>query len=100
EIDRLHRQEKARIATELGISCDELGVLASKDKTSADLLVRRMESIGLNPSDTDRAVMRDLQRCCSMCRDKRFCVHELKDKPRDPTWPNYCPNEATLGALA
>ena len=100
EVDRLDSQEKARIANELGISADELHVLASKDKTSADLLVRRMESIGLDPRKTDQAVMRDLQRCCSKCRDKVLCVHELEDKPRNVTWPSYCPNEATLDALS
>jgi hypothetical protein len=100
EFERLDGQEKTRIASELGISSDELRVLASKDKTSADLLVRRMESIGLDPRTTDPAVMRDLQRCCSKCRDKVLCVHELEDKPRNLTWPSYCPNEATLDALS
>jgi len=99
EFDRLDSHEKARIANELGISNGELRVLASKNKNSADLLVRRMESIGLDPRSTDQAVMRDLQRCCSMCSDKVLCVHELEDNPRKVTWPSYCPNEATLGAL-
>ena len=99
EFERLDGQEKARIASELGISGDELRILASKDETSADLLVRRMESIGLDPRTTNPAVMRDLQRCCSKCRDKVLCVHELEDKPQEITWPSYCPNEWTLGAL-
>jgi hypothetical protein len=43
--------------------------------------------------------MRDLQRCCSMCRDKTLCVHELEDKPRQAMWPKYCPNEYTLACL-
>jgi hypothetical protein len=99
EFGRLDGQEKRRIANELGISTDELRILAYKDKNSADLLVRRMETIGLEPRNTDPAVMRDLQRCCSNCRDKVLCVHELEDKPREVTWPSYCPNEATLDAL-
>jgi hypothetical protein len=44
-------------------------------------------------------VMRDLQRCCSKCKDKGRCVHELEDHPREPLWPKYCPNEQTLAAL-
>jgi hypothetical protein len=99
EFDRLDGQEKTRIANELGISGDELRILASKDKNSADLLLRRMETIGLQPCNINPAVMRDLQRCCSNCRDKVVCLHELEDKPRKVTWPSYCPNEATLGAL-
>jgi hypothetical protein len=100
EYDRLDGHEKARIANELGVSTDELRVLASKDKGSADLLVRRMETIGLDPRNTDPAVMHDLQRCCSKCLDKVLCAHELEDKPREVTWPRYCPNEATLGSLS
>jgi hypothetical protein len=100
EVDRLDGHEKARVADDLGISTTELRVLASKDKNSADLLVRRMESIGVDPRSIDLGVMRDLQRCCSQCTDKILCVHELEDKPREVTWPSYCPNEHTLAALA
>lgn len=99
EIDRLDGPERARIANDLGISSDALRVLAAKDKTAADLLLRRMKSVGLDPRDTDPGVMRDLERCCSMCRDKVLCVHELEDKPRQAAWPKYCPNEQTLHAL-
>jgi hypothetical protein len=59
-----------------------------------------MATLGLDPTKLDGAVMRDLQRGCSLCRDKQLCVHELEDKPREPTWPKYCPNEHTLAALS
>jgi hypothetical protein len=100
EVARLGRPEATCIARDLGISTDDLRALAGKDKNSAELLVRRMATLGLDPTKLDGAVMRDLQRGCSLCRDKQLCVHELEDKPREPTWPKYCPNEHTLAALS
>jgi hypothetical protein len=100
EVARLGRPEATCIARDLGISTDDLRALAGQDKSSADLLVRRMATLGLDPAKLDGAVMHDLQRCCSLCRDKQLCVHELEDKPREPTWPEYCPNEHTLAALS
>ena len=100
EVARLGTQETTCLARDLGISTSDLRVLAGQDKNAADLLVRRMMILGLDPAKLDLAVMRDLQRCCSMCRDKQLCIHELEDKPREvSSWPKYCPNENTLAAL-
>ena len=100
EVAQLGRPEATCIARDLGISTDDLRALAGKDRNSAELLIRRMATLGLDPTKLDGAVMHDLQRCCSLCRDKQLCVHELEDKPREPTWPKYCPNEHTLAALS
>jgi hypothetical protein len=100
EIDHLGPRETGCLARDLGVSADDLRVLAGKDRNAADLLYRRMQTIGLDPAHIDPAVMRDLQRGCSKCLDKGLCVHELEDRPREPTWPKYCPNEQTLAALA
>lgn len=99
EVEQLDPQEMKCLAQDLGIPAGELRILAAKDKNAADLLARRMETLGLDPACVDSAVMRDLQRCCSKCKDKGRCVHELEDHPRDPLWPKYCPNDQTLAAL-
>ena len=91
--------ELARIAQDLGISAADLRTLASRDKTAADLLYRRLESLRLDPSSIDPILMRDLQRCCSNCDSKQLCAHELEDKPKGASWPKYCPNEQTIAAL-
>jgi Family of unknown function (DUF6455) len=91
--------EVARIAQDLGISAADLRVLASRDKTAADLLNRRLETLRLDPASFDPAVMHDLQRCCSNCDSKQLCAHELEDKPKGASWPKYCPNEQTIVAL-
>jgi hypothetical protein len=99
EIACLEPRELTCIARDLGISPDELRVLARGDKSAADLILRRMETLRLDPAQIDSAVMRDLQRCCSMCKDKVLCAHELEDRPREAMWPKYCPNEQILAAL-
>lgn len=99
EIEHLDPQELKCLAQDLGIPADEIRILAAKDKNAADLLTRRMGTLGLDPARVDSTVMRDLQRCCSKCSDKGRCVHELEDHPREPLWPKYCPNEQTLAAL-
>ena len=92
--------EMTRVAQDLGISAADLRALANRDKTAADLLYRRLESLRLNPASVDPAVMRDLQRCCSTCDSKQLCAHELEDKPKGARWPTYCPNEDTIAAIA
>ena len=99
EIACLELRELTCIARDLGISPDELRSLARRDISAADLLLRRMETLRLDPAQIGSAVMRDLQRCCSMCKDKVLCEHELEDRPREAMWPKYCPNEQTLAAL-
>jgi hypothetical protein len=91
--------ELTRIGRDLGISAADLRVLATRDKRAADLLNRRLETLRLDPTSVDPAVMRDLQRCCSNCDGKQLCAHELEDKPKGASWPKYCPNEQTIAAL-
>ena len=100
EIVRLDQQEAARISRDLGISTHDLHALVGEGKNAADLLVRRITTLGLEPKKLDHAIMHDLQRCCSLCGEKQLCAHELEDKPKEATWPRYCPNEYTLAALA
>ena len=91
--------EVARVAQDLGISAADLRSLASRDKTAADLLNRRLETLRLDPTSVDPALMRDLQRCCSSCDSKQLCAHELEDQPKAASWPKYCPNEETIASL-
>jgi hypothetical protein len=91
--------ELARVAQDLGISPADLRSLANRDKTAADLLKRRLETLRLDQTSIDLALMRDLQRCCSNCDSKQLCAHELEDKPTGASWPKYCPNEETIAAI-
>ena len=91
--------ETRRIAGDLGLSISELRNLAGRDQHSADLLLCRLHALNIDPGKVEPAVMRDLQRCCSLCREKTLCAHEYEDRPRQATWPSYCPNQHTIDAL-
>jgi Family of unknown function (DUF6455) len=91
--------ELARIAEDLGVSTTELRFLAASDKGAADLLKRRLQTLRIDPTSVDPAVMRDLQLHCAQCESKKLCAHELENKPLAASWPKYCPNEQTLKAL-
>lgn len=99
EFDNFDSAEMQRITQDLGISVSELRVLVSRDRNAADLLRRRLDSLNLDAATIEPAVMRDLQRCCSNCDNKTLCEHELEDQPKVASWPKYCPNEQTIGAL-
>ena len=94
--------EVARIAHDVGVSTPELRALAGKWPDAAEPLNRRLAALALDPADIRRAepqVLHDLQRVCSLCRHGRECEHDLAERPSDPVWREYCPNEMTLDAL-
>jgi hypothetical protein len=97
--DQIGADEAQNVARDLGTSVAELRLLAGQGADSADLLQRRLLDLKIDPVAVEPAVMRDLQRCCSQCRDKVLCEHELDDHPRSAEWPKYCPNEQTIDAL-
>ena len=102
ELDRLSEPELSRIASDVGISDADLRELTGKDQDSAALLLRRLAALGLETSEVRRqwpAVLRDLQRLCSVCESKGRCQWDIDRDPDDPRWREYCPNVLTLDNL-
>jgi len=102
-LDRCGRGEVERMAWDLGIGGNDLRVLAGKWPDGATLLERRIEAQGLVQTEIERIepqVMRDLQRVCSICDNKRACEHDLDRDPGSPVWKDYCPNADTFGAVS
>jgi uncharacterized protein DUF6455 len=99
ELAKCDPSELARIAEDLGISSSELRFLAASGPDSADLLKRRLQTLGVNATRIDPAVMRDLQLLCTRCNSKQRCAQDLDDKPVPASWPKYCPNEPTIEAM-
>jgi len=103
ELDTLDRSEMNRIARDVGASSEELQALAGKWPDSADLLIRRMGSLQLDPLAVARsqpAVSNDLKKLCSLCVSKGECAHDLDTSAADSHWEEYCPNTTTLKALS
>ena len=102
DLDCCGSTEIDRIARDLGLPADELKVLAGRDTSSADLLYVRLAALGMDVEkikSTLPQVMRDMQRCCSDCDEKKRCAHDL-ESPEGSRMPAYCPNAETLAVLA
>jgi hypothetical protein len=90
------------MAHEAGLSALELRRLVSKGPRAADLLLRRMAALDLDPNEVGKIeprTMHDMQRVCSMCESHGRCLRDLKRDASDPIWQQYCPNADTLTAL-
>jgi transcriptional regulator with XRE-family HTH domain len=102
ELRHCGTDEVARVARELGISPGELVDLASRGSAAADLLPKLLRALGVDPAvlaRQDPLAMRDLQRLCITCGEKRRCEHELAAGTAAQHYRSYCPNAFTLDAL-
>jgi hypothetical protein len=100
ELDDLQQGDLTRIAADIGVSPAELRSLAATGAGSADLLPRRLASLGLDDdeiADATPGLLRDMERVCSFCGSKRRCAQDLD--LIGPPWPAYCPNAGTLHEL-
>jgi hypothetical protein len=94
--------EVARIARDLKVHPSELATLAKKGPNAADLLQKLLVALGVDATSLehdDPLVMRDLQRLCTTCTDKRQCQSDLVNGVIAVNFRDYCPNAFTLDAL-
>jgi hypothetical protein len=94
--------ETARIAHELKLQPKELAMIAKKGPRAADLVRKMLAALEIDASELehdDPATMRDLQRLCAMCADKRQCQYDLANGITARNFRDYCPNAYTLDAL-
>lgn len=95
-------EEVSQIAKDLGVSANELRGLASKGPHAADLLQKMLVALDVDPqviARKDPLVMRDLQRLCINCADKKLCARELAKGTAAAHFHEFCPNAFTLDAL-
>jgi hypothetical protein len=91
-----------RMAHDSGLSVNELQELATHGPQSADLLLKRMKELDLDPNEVAQVepqVFRDLQRVCTLCGAHKRCAAALEQDPDNPAWKGYCPNVQTLTSL-
>jgi hypothetical protein len=94
-------REAQNIARDVGVSTAELYALAGERADTADQLKQRLEVLHIDHAVLQRnePIIRDLERTCTLCGEKRRCERDLARKPDDPVWHSYCPNAHTLEAL-
>jgi uncharacterized protein DUF6455 len=69
----------------------------------AQLLPRRMAVLDIDPDKLARvkpSTVRELVERCTACQSPEQCEWDLRQDPANPAWQAYCPNAATLMALA
>jgi hypothetical protein len=94
--------EVMRVARDLRLTPGELQELARKGPNAADLLLKMLVALHVDPKaleNTDPYVMQDLQRLCTTCGAKKRCEHELADGTAGAHFREFCPNAFTLDAL-
>lgn len=99
ELRALNHDDLERMVHDAGVTYGDLLVLAKQNGDAAALLYRRLKLADMDAAKIDPAVMRDLQRCCTLCEVKKQCMHDLADDPKPANWPQYCPNHHTIEAL-
>lgn len=102
EFQRCSPDEVRQIAKDLSVPLDELRSLASKGPDSAALLEKLLLALRVDPEvlmKADPATMRDMQRLCVNCQQKRRCRHELAAGTAAEHYRSYCPNAFTLAAV-
>jgi hypothetical protein len=90
------------IAHDVGLSPAELTVIAAKRPDAADLLHQRLAALGMDHkrlAQTHPETLRDLEKVCTLCGDKRRCLRDLAPDRNPPGWRDYCTNVPTLDAL-
>lgn len=101
ELNAAGAAETGRIAGDLSMSAQDLRALAKRGPDSTGLLDARLLQLGVNRVEDalDPAIVRDLQRICTMCEDRRRCAKDLAARDASESWREYCPNVPTLEAL-
>src|SRR6516225_2633146 len=95
ELARCGPDEVALTARELGLSADELWRIARKGPDAADLLQKMLLALGVNPktlASQDPMIMRDLQRLCITCAQKKRFRHGLAGGTAGKKFCEFCPN--------
>ncbi len=79
-------------------------IVADFGSGAFDLLLMRMEALQLEADEVRRiesGVFADLAGACVNCESKDRCEHNLRSAGAgEHDWESYCPNAATLRALA
>ena len=93
---------REKIAIDLGVSPGELDQLIRRGPHAADELPKMMAAIGLDAKAIARAqplVMRDLERVCALCEQKKQCDRDLAAGTAAQHYKEYCGNAETLATL-
>jgi hypothetical protein len=103
ELDQFSPAEIEHLAADVGLDSADFLHIARQPNGDALLIEKRLAALHLD-SDQIRKLspllLRDLQRTCAMCSEKRRCADDIAETPSATGWESYCPNSSTLRTLA
>jgi hypothetical protein len=106
ELERYGAQELEHMARDLGLSTADLRMFMTHTPGDANLLRCRVASLRLDPDElawSEPALVRDMQRLCTLCKAQARCARDFGRIAADPAWQNwreYCPNATALTMLS
>jgi hypothetical protein len=103
EVRQMDRTDFDRIAGELRVSPGELDTLVRQGPHSADELPKLLKALGIDEADlvrTEPMVLRDMERVCALCHNKRECDRDLAAGTSAEHYEGYCLNAPTIDGLA
>ena len=103
EIRQMDRTDFDRIAGELRVSPDQLDMLVRRGPHAADELPILLKVLGIDHAGlarTEPLVLRDMERVCALCHEKRQCDRDLAAGTSAEHYEGYCRNADTIDALA
>jgi hypothetical protein len=94
--------ELRRIASDVGLSGNDLRQLCGRDHRAAELLPRRLRLLGLDADYVRHAeptLFRDLARVCASCPASRRCARDLTHGDVQAGMSTYCLNGPSIDLL-
>ena len=94
--------ELRRLASDVGLSGDELRRLCRSHNGPSELLPQRLRLLGIDPEFVRHAApttARDLARVCASCKASRRCARDLARGDVQAGMDDYCLNGPTIDAL-
>jgi hypothetical protein len=101
ELEAMGDDEFVRLAHDIGVSSGELQRMVEAGH-NPERLSEMLRALGLDEAALKRAepaMLRDMQRLCSLCETSGTCRHALDAGIAPTTYRSFCVNAATLEAL-
>ena len=102
EIRQMDRSDFDRIASDLRVSPTDLDELVRQGPHAADELPKLLKVLGIDEADLARTqplVLRDMERVCALCHNKRQCDRDLAAGTSAAHYEGYCLNAPTIHDL-
>ncbi len=101
ELDAMSSDDLGRLAHDIGVSAGELERMVDAGH-DPDRLSEMLRALGFDEAALARAepaILRDMQRLCSLCDTVGTCRHALDAGIAPTTYRSFCVNAATFEAL-